>query len=432
MTEWQRREPKDTAALRGLFLETAEQASLAAELNRLGKLVIDERRHGLAVGTTSFVGKLAFGSLELTIQPKLSGLPLLTLLRYAFGLRQISTGDHATYNTTDRAFQELLALQLAAEAEELILRGLHRTYRPTSETLSVPRGRIDMQRLAGRAGSARLDLPCVWHPRTEDCLANQILRQGLLLAANLSDDTILRGRLRRLASMLDADVSPIQLDWRALRQYRREANRLVAAYEPAITVIGLLLEAQGAALEQDQESVRLPGFLFDMNRLFEALIGRFLREHLEGYVVEEQYRLKGLFAYEPEHNPLKRRPPTPRPDYVVSRDGKAVAFLDAKYRDLWAHELPRDMLYQLAIYALSRGAGDRATILYPTMDIAAREARIQISHPLRHTPTGQVVLRPVPLVRLSKLLAQPDTSSTQRARAALAKALVFGADNSQP
>jgi len=426
LEEYQQRSPEDEPKLRGAFLEEPADRALAAELTSSQKLVVEERRHGLTVTATSFVGRVTVGPIEVTIQPKIRGMPLVTLLRYAFGLRQLALGESVAFATGDSAFQELLALQLAVETEELLGRGLQRTYQAKDETLSVPRGRIDMQRLAAQAGMSTLALPCNWHPRTDDCLVNQILLQGLLLAARISGDSALRGRLLRLATQLGRTVAPIVLDWRALSRHRREANRLVAAYKPAITLISLLLEAQGVALQPGQGDLPLPGFLFDMNRLFEALLGRFLREYLGDYTVQEQYQLRGLFAYAPEHNPRRRKPPTPRPDYVVMRGSHAMVFLDAKYRDLWARELPRDMLYQLAIYALSRGAGEQATILYPTLDEVAREAQIQITHPLRDTVIGRVIIRPVRLDRLAALLEQPESEAVRRARTAFAHAMAFG------
>ncbi|MEP7215969.1 MAG: sulfite exporter TauE/SafE family protein, partial [Anaerolineaceae bacterium] len=52
--------------------------------------------------------------------------------------------------------------------------------------------------------------------------------------------------------------------------------------------------------------------------------------------IQRSNALKGLLSHTAGFAPRRRPVPTPRPDFGVFRDGKLVAYLDAKYRDLWA------------------------------------------------------------------------------------------------
>jgi len=133
-----------------------------------------------------------------------------------------------------------------------------------------------------------------------------------------------------------------------------------------------------------------------------------------------------LFAYDYANNPRNCSPPKLRPDFLVVRDERVVEVLDAKYRDLWEKNLPREMLYQLALYAMGQeNVERRATILYPTLDGAARQQVILVKDPLRGTAKAQVVLRPVNLLILELLLGRKGIEG-QRNRAAFAQQLAFG------
>jgi len=246
-------------------------------------------------------------------------------------------------------------------------------------------------------------LPCRYHPRLNDCLINRVLLAGLHLATHLAEDLDLTSELRRLTRRLQDEVSLITLNRFVLRRLERESNRLVAAYRPSIEIITMLLKSQGISLEQETSKQRLSGFLFDMNRFFQALLARFLKENLVNVTVVEEYRLKPMMCYLPDRNPRGFGAPILRPDFILKRRDNIIAILDAKYRDLWANKLPPYMLYQLGMYALSQRAGMSATILYPPTYNEAREQAIAISDPVLGRQRATVILRPVNLDKLDVL-----------------------------
>jgi len=427
LEEWEHHSANDAGSpLAGTFLRDQSERELAAHLSTSGILDIQELREGLALQASSYVGRIMLGEVQITIRPKIRGLPFLQLLRYAYGLRDLKNMTEASFSSEDLTFQDLLINQLITETEELVARGLHRKYVRTDADLVSPRGRLDLQRIAKQGGIIQATLPCTHHPRIEDCLINQVVLQGLRLAAHLTSDTEMRFKLSRLAHVFQDSISPIVLNHHVLVRLCQQMDRLTTAYQPAITIIDILYHAAGMALRENQPRVQLPGFLFDMNHFFQDLLSRFLRENLREYEVRDQYRIQHMLSYDPEHNPRNRRAPEPRPDYVVVQRGRPVSILDAKYRDLWDKELPPHMLYQLAMYALSQPDGVDATILYPTLQPALPEARIAIRDPLRGTNRAFVVLRPVDLLYLAQLVSGPQTADQERKRTVFARQVAFG------
>jgi 5-methylcytosine-specific restriction enzyme subunit McrC len=93
---------------------------------------------------------------------------------------------------------------------------------------------------------------------------------------------------------------------------------------------------------------------------------------------------------------------------------------------LWENSLPRDMLYQLCMYAMSQAGNRAATILYPVIGEHAKEAKIEIRDPIYGKAKAQVVLRPLNLIHLNELVSGPQRLRTQEARGDFAHYLAFG------
>lgn len=390
-----------------------------------GQVNIIERRDGIAIETTSFVGTITLGELQITIYPKIAFQQLMRLLKYAYSLRDIDVYETSQQSIAQMPFQDLLVQQLLTEIKELLSRGLRRDYIPRHEMLSIPRGKIDMRRFVANGGLKEAELPCIHYPQQSDTIFNRILLAGLQLATIVTDKLTLRTQARRLMGLLADEVSSVPITEDLLSQGFNELNRLTQSYQSALQLILWLKQGYGIVLDRGESRLTsLPGFLFNMNVFWERLLAKFLKENLPDYTVRDQYRLNEMMAYKAGHK-AGRRSPSPRPDYAVIDANDQVLLLDAKYRDIWNKGLPRDMLYQLVIYALSQGEVKTSAILYPTSYPHAHAETILVRNPVDLDTGAEVHLRPIQVDRIDDLIAQEGVLG-QRQRTEYANYLVFG------
>jgi 5-methylcytosine-specific restriction enzyme subunit McrC len=394
----------DTAASCGGWSLATDREAQASAASLKSKVEIRPGLKGLEIEATSFVGSVTLGPLTISIRPKMGLIPLSRLLRYAYGLRDIQTFEEAPTATSQYSFQELLIQLLAAEVEELVQRGLARLYVPFADTLEQPRGRLNIAEVARRGGVREARLPCLFYERHIDWVMNQVVLAGLQQAAMLAVDRDLRHRVLRLAMSFGGIDAPVPLRTVDLDSAERCLTRLTAAYRSSLVLIRLLHEMSGSDVAGAQPLRRVSGHLFDMNKFYQRLLSRFLRENLTDRQVRDEYTLHDIFAYAAGTKVRRQSVPRPRPDFAVFEGTMLRGFLDAKYRDLWDKELPTEWLYQLSIYALA-SPNQRSVMLYATTSKEAQEEQIDVRSPhlSGSSVLGSVILRPVDLGRLSDL-----------------------------
>lgn len=383
---------------------------------------VRERVGQLELRACAHVGRIQIGDLTITVLPKLAERALLRLFSYAYDLDDLRFSEPVDY-PGGGLLQDVLAEQLRRRVQWLVDRGLHRGYRRTERELTSPRGRLDAVALARRVPLTRPLLPCVAHERSVDHPLNQVLLAGLMLAARLVAHEPLRLRLRELAAQLADEVTAAPLTRELLATGRRALHRLVDHYRPALQLIELLHAGGGLDLESRPATFTAMGFLFDMNRFFQALVVRLLQEELEGCAVETERPLRHAYRWAAPRLPGRKRP-MPRPDITVSHSGRRF-LLDAKYRDLSVGPLPREILYQLTMYAASQGRGGAAAMIYPRHEAAAlTQERLDLFAVHDDAPHAMLYLRPVPLLELDASLDAGEDGAAFRWR--LARTLAFG------
>jgi 5-methylcytosine-specific restriction enzyme subunit McrC len=408
LSEWCSAGPDSAPQLRHLNLD-GEMGRAAAGLGH--RLRIKELRAGIQITSNSHVGRISLGPLRVHVKPKLPALELLELLRYACGIRDVRVLPQTSAPMRELGLQELLVSLLAAEVRDLLRFGLSRRYIRRKLELDSPRGQIDFDQLVRQGGIMRASLPCVVDQRDPDWHLNRVIVAGLHLAGRLTEDLLLRRELQQLISAC-VPITPLRLNLGTVDSAILGLTRQTGAWTNALELIRLLVQARGVDPDSSEEEGMAPGYLFDMNMFFQRLLSRFFHEHLSGLRIVDEHSIRGVFSYAANANPQRRNIRSPRPDYALYRQRALLAFMDAKYRDLWTHKLPREWLYQLGLYAAC-APQRHALVLYATTSEEAQMQRIVVQHPTDTSPHSgaAVTLRPVVIPRLVRLLSDRNTAA---------------------
>lgn len=374
-------------------LAQLEQFNNAAgrELVRVG------RRH---LRATQHVGVMRLGGVTIQILPKIDYDPagnndaaldsppyasavasatanLLYLLSYACDL-ELHEQEIAPLLARCSDWFELLTRLLATDLHRQLLAGVPRAYVQLEETIPLIRGRWQLAQQLTRRPHVRHLFDVAHDEFSPDTVLNRLFAHVARRLLFRTADTQNRRLLRDVDAWLSevpapAQVSPAEL---ALVRFDRLNERFRAAFNLA------RLFVENRAFQLSAGSHETFAFVFDMNRLFEEFVGRFivryqrriLPAHWQGAEVRLQSR--GRTAYLAERLPARTATFRLVPDVLVThRAAGTLLVLDTKYRQLDAEArrlgLAEADVYQMVAYAL-RLSCRRVLLIYPEWSAAPR------------------------------------------------------------
>ena len=256
-------------------------------------------------------------------------------------------------------------LRFAADlALQQVRMGLVHAYRQMDQRIPVVRGRLLVARQLAQLPE-RYDVHLV---RSNEFLAdtpvNRIIKAGIRQIAKITSVTLTATKCREAAMRMDAVedfAGPPGAFAEAARQQsgRAALDRRHARLAPLLKVLSLLADGSGAAPEAGVEAPG-PTLMFNMSRVFEALLATRLRLVLPDCSIEQQT------SY---HFDLERRFML-RPDLVVYQRGQATLVVDAKWKRISSSADVADTdLRQAFTYARILGLKD-AALVFPRLDVA--------------------------------------------------------------
>ena len=291
--------------------------------------------------STSSVGVIRAGDIELRVTPKVRIRRLLWLLGYASD----PAGWHDEQMVDLMAVDDLvpaIAVSFMAAANRALAAGILQGYRVREEALPLLRGRLrEADQIRSRLGVA-VPLEIRYDDYTVNIPENQILLTAALRLLRVPDvPAPTRTALRRLISLL-TDVTPLISGHQIPGT---PDDRRTHRYQPALRLARLILA--GRSLEQPLGPVTASGFLFDLNVVFEKWLTTALRVALRPF---------GGVLRTPWHGHLDvRQRIRLKPDLVWERGGYPIAVIDAKYKVLRPADSPNDNLYQMLAYCTVLG-----------------------------------------------------------------------------
>jgi 5-methylcytosine-specific restriction enzyme subunit McrC len=327
---------------------------------RTGLSVSDQGEGRVRLGPIpGFAGSVALPSgRRIVISPKAGArrLPDLLALAYATLAPPVPVGITSVADTPP---SDWLFMQLAAEVEQLIARGLQRGYVERRDELPYARGRLHPP-----LNPARLPfLECTFAEFSLDTPENRLLRGALeYLTPGASNATVRRKMRDALSHFQSVPFTPPSL----LAFSGIVVNRLNKHYLPSLRLAELAL--QGAGVTDAAASSTAPAYLLRMWRIWELAVAQALRHVDDTLQLSEQPVFTGAFK-QVDGDP--RLSVSIVPDILVGRRASSRHVIDVKWRSATVvrhggRRLRNDHLYQMATYCKALGCD--GTLMYPLMD----------------------------------------------------------------
>jgi len=397
----------------------------------MGRVTIDELRHGIRVTAHSWVGVLRFSNFEVRIVPKLAGdnLGLVEMIDFASGLDALRRCPMVRQLANDGShLLDLIAMLFAEECERVIRAGLLSDYVDEEDELPIVRGRILADRqVLQRFG--RVDrVVCRFDEHKQDVPENQLLAFTLDLCARRSTNSTVRRKTRQLGHVIAGVCDSTNLDLRTA-SYEIVYDRLNEHYRAAHELAWLLLDALGISDLFATGSTRVFSFLLDMNRLFEAFVREVLKRLVTatGCNVLYQKSDRSIIVHAGTNRPYARVIPDFRIRETASSGRKLV--LDAKYKLYDTVRVSTSDIYQAFLYAYAFNS-DRdaptAGLIYPSTDPSGgyHELCVRSAGQLANAKVCLVGL-PIPAVldEMKKNVLGPATESLRKLTSSMLTAL---------
>lgn len=306
------------------------EIKLFKEMPNNGKGKFFKIEYGGYIKTTSFVGIIVLGNKTIDIIPKFLGedkSEIINNLLYMLDYTKKIKINNSTISSLkkDNLFQVFVYL-FASNLLELLKKDLIKYYSVEEDNLHYIKGKIKFNVNIKKNLIDRSKVYCEYDEFIENILINQILKSTTRKLLKLVSNNVNYKLLKACDNiLLDVECKTLTTsDFNKIKY-----NRLNKIYEPAVNLAKLLYFGNSATLKADLNNNKIYSLLFDMNKLFEEFITKFITKEFPEYKIKAQSQLH-LFE-NPRSFLLK-------PDILLINKNNSKIIIDTKYKLLQKEE----------------------------------------------------------------------------------------------
>ena len=260
-----------------------------------------------------------------------------------------------------------LHIDLITKCEELLNKGLLKSYVVNTENISAVRGKLLFQQQMVNDLMRKPKFFCEYDELEYDSTENRVLLQAMTIVERTSKITDWKMKALDLAQKLSGVVSKVNVSKAERQMMMRSYNRQNSRYKEIHQTCERLIEQEGVGNIYSGERSVVPIF-YNMNNEFERFIENlFLKYYEMPSWVKTQ---SSAISWNREIRGSRRM----RPDIIIQDDsGNVKHIIDTKYKD---HELSPGDLYQIGFYMHEYGKNnelDDAFAILPESDNVSDE-----------------------------------------------------------
>jgi len=311
----------------------------------------DLKNKGIRIKAKNFIGTVRFSEFSLRIIPKIYKKSdkkvwknIAQCMHFArnYSPEKMIQYEKIPISSDDLILQDFLIWTLVYECQELLRKGLLKSYVIHDENLPYLKGKLILKNQFLNDVRKKVQFFCEYDELEFDNIENRIILQTLVQCRQISIHSELKKAVFKLIQQFSGVVQTVPITIPDIIRVSRDYTRQNAHYKDAHIICEMLLANQGISdfYHHGQKSSFSIPFFVNMDNIFEDFVTRLFKKYHKDDVTAQASQK----AWNIDEGDSRK---SMRPDIILRNDeNNTMTIIDVKYKE----ELKESDLYQIGFY----------------------------------------------------------------------------------